>query len=57
MRLDAGVLAGTIGQHFDCLEPAACCLAPPDPIIGLLEPALLAKIQDGQQEQTSRSYG
>jgi hypothetical protein len=49
MRLNAGALAGTVGQHPVGFQPTRC-LAPPNPIDGLLELVLLNKIQRRQQE-------
>jgi hypothetical protein len=54
--LDARALAGTVGQNLDCFEPPLR-LTPPDAVVGLLEPRLLAEIQNRKQHQAGRGYG
>jgi hypothetical protein len=53
--LDSGSLAWHVRKHFFRFQ-SACGLAPPDPVVWLLEMALLAKIQDGKQKQAERGY-
>ena len=56
VRLDAGALPGHLREDPFRFQ-AARCFAPPDPVVGLLEVAFLAKIQNRKHEQTGRGYG
>ena len=55
VRLDAGAVAGHPRKNPLRLKPARY-FAPPDPIVGLLEVALLAKIQNRQHEKSGCGY-
>ncbi len=55
MLLNTGPLAGHVRKHFLRLQPARN-LAPPDPIVGLLEMVLLAEIQDRKHEEAGRGH-
>jgi hypothetical protein len=54
--LNSGSLAGAIGEHLDGFQ-ASLHFAPPDPVVGLLELAILTQIQGRKHKQASRGYG
>ncbi len=56
VRLNAGALAGTVGQHLLRFQPSRN-LAPPNPIVRLLELAFLAIVPPRQQHQAGRGHG